>query len=162
MKTQKILTRIGELEVSEESIIHFEEGIPGFEKLKNYVLVERSESEPIKWLVSVDDPEIILPVINPWLVRIDYDVKIDEGTVQMLDIKSKEDVLVVCVLVIPKDRPKEMTINLLAPIVINTKNNQARQIVMDGSGYKIKHSVAEELERSSKLVEKNSEKKNEG
>ncbi|MDI3473368.1 MAG: flagellar assembly factor FliW [Thermotogaceae bacterium] len=162
MKTQKILTRIGELEVSEESIIHFEEGIPGFEKLKNYVIVERPESEPIKWLVSIDEPEIILPVINPWLIRVDYDVKIDEGTVQMLDIKSREDVLVVCILVIPKDRPKEMTINLLAPIVINTKSNLARQIIMDGSGYRIKHRVVEELERSRKLVEENSGKKNGG
>jgi len=160
IKTQKIATRIGELEIDEKSIIHFEEGIPGFDKFKNYVIVERKESEPIKWLVCIDEPEVILPVINPWLVRIDYDVKIDEGTIEMLNIESQKDVLVLCVLVIPKNNPQDMTINLLAPIIINIKNNRARQIIMEESGYKIKYKVTEELERSRKMMSEKTEKAN--
>jgi len=159
VKAQKIVTRFGELEVDEKSIIHFEEGIPGFEDFRDFIIVERQESEPIKWLVCIDEPEITLPIINPWLVRVDYDVKIDEGTVEMLEIESEKDVLIVCVVVIPRDNPKDMTINLLSPIVINIKNNKARQIVMEESKYKIRHKVEEEIKRSKKIL---SEKKSTG
>lgn len=152
VKIQKIVTKFGELEIDEENLIHFEEGIPGFEKHKNFVIVERKESEPIKWLVCIDEPNIVLPVIDPWLIRVDYDVKIDEGTIEMLEIESEKDVLIVCVLVIPPDNPKNMTINLLAPIVINVKNNQARQLIMEGSEYKIRHKVNEEIKRSQKIL----------
>ena len=150
---EKVLTKIGELEIEEEKIIKFERGIPGFENLREFVVVEKEESYPIMWLVSLDSPDVAIPVIDPWLVRIDYSVDIDEETIRELEIEGMEDLRILSVLVIPVGNPKEMTINLMAPIIINKRTGKGKQIIMENSGYGIRHRVIDEMERSRKIVE---------
>ncbi len=149
----KIKTKLGEIEVDRDKLITFEEGMPGLEHLRKFVIVSNG-SDPIMWLVSVEDESVALPVINPWIIRIDYTVDIPKDAMEDLGIESKEDVQVWAILVIPHENPENMTINLMAPIIINTKNNKAKQIIMENSGYGIRHLVKEELERSKKISEK--------
>ena len=149
-------TKLGEMEIPEEKVLRFEEGLPGFENLKRFSIVSNG-SDPIMWLVSLEDDSVALPVINPWLVRIDYAVEIPEEVMENLGIEREEDVSLWAVLVIPQGDPSKMTINLMAPIVVNNKNGKAKQIILEGSGYDIRHSVKEELERSEKIA-KNLEK----
>ena len=149
----KVKTKLGEIEVPKEKIITFKEGIPGLENLRKFVIVSNG-SDPIMWLVSIEDESIALPVINPWLVRVDYVVDIPRDVMEELEINDMEDVQVWAVLVIPREKPEDMTINLLAPIVINVKKGLGKQVIMEGSGYEIRHLVREELERSKKIAEK--------
>ena len=149
----KVKTKLGEIEVPKDKVITFREGLPGLENLKKFVIVSNG-SDPIMWLVSIEDDSIALPIINPWLVRIDYVVDIPRDVMEDLEIKDMQDVQVWAVLVIPKDKAEDMTINLLAPIVVNVKKGLGKQVIMEGSGYDIRHFVKEELERSKKLAEK--------
>ncbi len=149
----KVKTKLGEIEVPKDKVITFKEGLPGLENLKKFVIVSNG-SDPIMWLVSIEDENIALPVINPWLVRVDYVVDIPRDVMEDLEISDMEDVQVWAVLVIPREKPEDMTINLLAPIVINVKKGLGKQVIMEGSGYEIRHLVREELERSKKLAEK--------
>ena len=144
-------TKLGEMDLSEEEIITFEEGIPGFDHLRKFAIVSVARTEPIKWLVSLEDKDVALPIIDPWIVRLDYHVDIPEKDVQDLGIEKNEDVSVWCVVVIPKDKPDDATINLLAPIVVNMKNGKAKQIIMETDEYTIKHRIKDELERSKKI-----------
>ncbi len=147
----KVRTRLGEIDIREEDIIIFDEGIPGFEKLKKFVITSNG-SDPIMWLASIEDENVALPIINPWLVRVDYAVEIPKDVMEDLEIEKEEDVNVWAVLVIPKDDPRKMTINLMAPIIINTKKGKGKQVILEGSGYDIRHSVVEEMERSRRIV----------
>ncbi len=149
----KVKTKLGEIEIEEDKLITFEEGIPGLEDLKKFVIVSNG-SDPIMWLVSLEDENVALPVINPWLIRVDYTVDVPKDVTEDLGIENKDDVQVWAILVIPHDNPENMTINLMAPILVNTKNNKAKQIIMEDSGYGIRHLVKEELERSKKISEK--------
>ena len=144
-------TKLGEMDLSEKEIITFEEGIPGFDHLRKFAIVSIARTEPIKWLVSLEDKDVALPIIDPWIVRLDYHVDIPEKDVQDLGIEKNEDVSVWCVVVIPKDKPDDATINLLAPIVVNMKNGKAKQIIMETDEYTIKHRIKDELERSKKI-----------
>jgi len=144
-------TKLGEMDLSEKEIITFEEGIPGFDHLRKFAIVSVARTEPIKWLVSLEDKDVALPIIDPWIVRLDYHVDIPEKDVQDLGIEKNEDVSVWCVVVIPKDKPDDATINLLAPIVVNMKNGKAKQIIMETDEYTIKHRIKDELERSKKI-----------
>jgi len=144
-------TKLGEMDLSEKEIITFEEGIPGFDHLRKFAIVSVARTEPIKWLVSLEDKDVALPIIDPWIVRLDYHVDIPEKDVQDLGIEKNEDVSVWCVVVIPKDKPDDATINLLAPIVVNMKNGKAKQIIMETDEYTIKHGIKDELERSKKI-----------
>jgi len=150
-------TKLGEMDLSEKEIITFEEGIPGFDHLRKFAIVSVARTEPIKWLVSLEDRDVALPIIDPWIVRLDYHVDISEKDVQDLDIEKDEDVSVWCVVVIPKDKPDDATINLLAPIVVNMKNGKAKQIIMETDEYTIKHRIKDELERSKKISTRRAE-----
>ena len=149
---EKVMTKIGELEIDEEKVVRFEKGIPGFESLRDFIVVEKEESYPILWLVSLDSPNVAIPVIDPWLIRVDYTVDIDEETVKELEIEGMEDLRILAVLVIPVGNPKDMTINLMAPIVINKRTGKGKQIIMENSGYGIRHKVVDEIERSKKIM----------
>ena len=149
---EKVLTKIGELEIDEEKVVRFEKGIPGFENLRDFIVVEKEESYPILWLVSLDSPNVAIPVIDPWLIRVDYTVDIDEETVKELEIEGMEDLRILAVLVIPVGNPKDMTINFMAPIVINKRTGKGKQIIMENSGYGIRHKVVDEIERSKKIM----------
>ncbi len=154
---EKVMTKIGELEIDEEKVVRFEKGIPGFESLRDFIVVEKEESYPILWLVSLDSPNVAIPVIDPWLIRVDYTVDIDEETVKELEIEGMEDLRILAVLVIPVGNPKDMTINLMAPIVINKRTGKGKQIIMENSGYGIRHKVVDEIERSKKIMKDMSE-----
>src|SRR6056297_2392097 len=62
----------GELEIPESNIIKFGDGLLGFEDLKNYVLISEEESEPFKWLLSIDEPSIGFPIVDPWFIVTKY------------------------------------------------------------------------------------------
>ena len=63
---------------------------------------------------------------------------ITEEDLEELSIKKQEEVQVYNIVTIPHD-PKEMTVNLMAPIIINTSNLRGKQIVLNESEYGTKH-----------------------
>lgn len=133
-----------EIEIDNNSIIHFEDGLPGFDEMKEFAILNIEESS-FKWLQSVEDKNIALPIINPFNIKKDYEFDIDRTTEKKLDIKNAEDVIVYSVVVIPGEDLSKMSANLKAPIIINISNNKAKQMIMDNSQYGVKHYILEEI-----------------
>ena len=65
-------TQFGEIEVDEEHIFIFDEGVLGFEDLREFVLIAEEETIPFKWLISVESPEIGFPLLSPWHIDLTY------------------------------------------------------------------------------------------
>lgn len=147
-------TKVGEVEVSESNILCFEKGIPGFERLHKFTIVELEQTKPFCWLVSLEDPNIALPIVNPWLVRVDYSFELSEADRADLKIESSEEIEVWVVVTIPPNAPTEATVNLFAPIVINKRNNLGKQILLEGSEYGLRHKISEEIKRSQEILKK--------
>ncbi|WP_448516215.1 flagellar assembly protein FliW [Pseudothermotoga sp.] len=147
-------TKVGEVEVSESKILLFERGIPGFERLHKFTIVELEQTKPFRWLVSLEDPNVALPIVNPWLVRVDYSFELSEADKEELKLESSDEIEVWVVVTIPADVPGEATVNLFAPIVVNKIRNLAKQVLLEGSEYKLRHKISEELERSNEILKK--------
>ena len=65
----------GEIEINEEDVIIFPEGIPGFEDSKKYVLIGNESNEAVFfWLQSVDAPDLCFVVTDPFMVYDGYGV----------------------------------------------------------------------------------------
>lgn len=143
-----INTRLfGELEIDEERIITFKEGMPGFNYLHRFVLLTAGDDKsPFKWLQCVDDGDIAFALVNPFEIVKDYDFELPDDVVERLGISSYEDILVYAVVVIPEDASKA-SMNLKAPIVINVKRRAAEQVVLDTDAYSVRHYILEELRR---------------
>ncbi len=123
-------SRFGSFDIKDNKIIDFPWGLPGFEDLHKFIILEVSDTKPIYWLQSTDNKYIALPVIVSFEVLSDYSIYIKEHELEGLYVESKNDLLILNVTVIPEDI-KDMTINLAAPIVINVKHGIGKQIIID-------------------------------
>lgn len=143
----KITTKIfGEIEVNEEKVISFDEGIIGFPDLNRFMLIHDVDKEDriISWLQSVDEPAFALPVVDPLAVDEEYNPVVEDELLKPLGEMVEEDVLVLVTITVPADI-KKATVNMKAPIVINSNNLKACQIILDDDSYMVKHPVYDKL-----------------
>ena len=136
--------RFGIVEVDEKKSISFGGGIPGLEQYRNYALLQFEESYPIVWLQSLEDTGICLPVLDTFAVLPDYVFDIDDADVKELELQSPDELHVVSVVVIPEDI-QGMTVNLAAPIIINTNTGNAKQVVLTGTEYNVRAPVFQHI-----------------
>ncbi|WP_294379269.1 flagellar assembly protein FliW, partial [uncultured Clostridium sp.] len=98
----------GEIEYTENNIITFNKGIPGFEGLRKYILVDLNGYEPFKMLQSLDDEHIGMIVVSPYEFFEEYKVKLSDETIDNLNIKSPEEVYIITTVTLNSD-PKKIT-----------------------------------------------------
>lgn len=148
----------GELEISDNDVIHFKHGIPGFENVKRFVLIDSDvEGSPFKWMQGVDEPKPAFVIVDPFVIRKDYEIRLDDDVLNELEIKSQSDVLVFCIVVVPEDISK-MTVNLQAPVIINCANRRGRQLILDTDRYGVRHYILEELQRQEDIINAGADK----
>ena len=129
--------RFGEVEVDSDRVLTFPEGLPGFEG-KQYVLVERSETPAIEWLVSVSDPNVALMVLDPERFDIGYEPKPKPAELGPIE-GDEESARISCRVVIRNgEAPGHAYLNLFAPILINFSKSLAMQVPLVGSGYDVR------------------------
>jgi flagellar assembly factor FliW len=134
--------KFGDLEVPEDKILMFKEGLPGFPQIRRFIVLELDEIKPFQYLQAVDDPPITLFVINPFLVDTTYEFRLSEAEMANMNSKNSSDLAVYAVATIPEN-PNEATINLMAPIVINEKERCGKQVILHDSKYSIKHPLCQ-------------------
>lgn len=124
-------SRFGEVEILKEKIYSFPDGIPGFADCKKYCILDNSKNTLFKWLQSVDNPDLAFVLFDPFLIKKDYDVFVNDGDVNLLEIESNADVIVTVILTIPNEKPENMTANLKAPVIFNIKKKIGKQIILN-------------------------------
>ena len=144
----KIHTRIfGEIEIAEEKIITFENGIIGFPDLKRFTLLHdeaRGTDAGIRFLQSIEEPGFAMPVMDPLIVKPDYDPEVNDELLAAAGKITPENLVVLVTVTIPKDLTK-MTVNLQGPFVINAEEHKACQVIVEGQDYPVKFPVYEIL-----------------
>jgi flagellar assembly factor FliW len=137
-------TRFGELEIAEDAILAFPDGLIGLEG-RLWSLVVYDEDSPFLWLQSLEHAEIALPVTTPWLFFPSYDVRVPDEDAEKLGDPSADEVDVLCVV---KAAPSvdEFTVNRAAPILLNRSSRIGRQIINDAGGYSVRHPLFAEVE----------------
>jgi len=135
-------TRFGEIEISEDSILQMPWGMLGFESCKRYVLLQDQPETPYKWLQAVDDPALAFIVINPLDFFPDYDIDLPEEDAESIGLRDPADAALMTTVTVDKKEGR-VTTNLLGPIVINSDNLHAKQVVLQDERYGTKHMVAE-------------------
>lgn len=134
-------TRFGEIEIENEDIIVFSEGLPGFEEEKQFVLIPYDQSSPFFFLQSVQAKELAFLLISPFDFCAEYSFELDDGIVDELEIAAENDIVVYSIVTMHGSEIKKMTANLLAPVVINIKNKKARQVVLDNTKFTTRYNI---------------------
>jgi flagellar assembly factor FliW len=107
-------SRFGTLEIEAGAIIEFPAGLIGLGG-RRWAVVSKDPNGPFSWLHSLDDPELALPVTNPWGFFSDYEVELADADG---DRVHDEDVTV-WVTVRAAAELAGFSANLRAPIIIS-------------------------------------------
>lgn len=134
----------GEIEINEEDILVFPEGIPSFESVKKYVLLGKENAEtPFFWLQSVDNPEVCFVVTDPFMVYDGYVVDVEDEEIECLQIENPETVITLAIVVIPQNIGETRT-NLKAPLLINTAKKLGKQVIQKKEELPIRYYLLQE------------------
>jgi flagellar assembly factor FliW len=136
--------RFGQLTVGNDERIQIPQGLLGFPEYTQFCLVDPGDDTLILWLQSIDNPSIAFPVLEPKIFRTDYAARLSAAELRELKLENVNQSAVFSIITIPED-VTQMTANLKAPIVINLKEQIARQVVLQENEYSIKHLMFKEL-----------------
>lgn len=139
----KINTKVfGEIEIADDKIIHFPSGIIGFPDLTDFALVHDEEKGigAIHWLQSIQEPAFAMPVMDPLLVRPNYNPQVDDELLKPIGELVPDELLVLVTVTVPAVLTK-MSVNLRGPIIINAAEKKACQVIIDGDDYAVKFPI---------------------
>ncbi|MDO0821825.1 flagellar assembly protein FliW [Desulfosporosinus nitroreducens] len=133
-------TRFGELEVAEEQLFRFLHGIPGFPDEKAFAYIPLDEESPFSYLQSTTEANLTFLLADPFAFVEDYEFILEDEVAKELGL-SAENPPKVCLIATVKEKLADMTVNLLAPLVMNCLNHIGRQVILDKPEYSIQHKL---------------------
>ena len=134
--------RFGKLEVKDERIVTFPEGILGFRDFKKYFFHQPSPDTVLFWMQSIELPALAFIVTDPRVFKPDYRVNVTAAQLEPLEMKDPGQASVWVILTIPED-PTKMTANLQGPIIVNAQKRLGAQIVINEEGITTKYPILE-------------------
>ncbi len=137
----------GEVELDEDKILYFENGILGFEDHKKFTLLYDNEGEDrpdISWLQSLEEPALAIPVISPFLVLPDYNPEVEDELLKPLGNLGEDNIVVLVSITVPA-AVEQISANLKAPFVINSDSRKGTQVIIENADYEVKYYFYEQL-----------------
>jgi flagellar assembly factor FliW len=136
MPTTLHSSRFGTVDIPDDAVLAFPQGLVGLGG-SSYALIAQEEDQAFVWLHSLEDPELALPVTNPWRFFPTYEVELadDEAERMGLDEQAKTSVYVT---VRAGEQLSDFSANLAAPILI-----------CDGIGHQVMNQAAKSPVRAS-------------
>jgi flagellar assembly factor FliW len=125
----------------QRGVITTPDGLPGFERLRSWLLERSSPDAVFSLLRSVEQPEIGLLVTEPWSLAPGYEPDLPDADLAAIEITSPDQAAVLVVAGIDI-AARRAWLNLAAPIVVNSANGKARQTILDRQGWPMRHPVA--------------------
>ncbi len=138
---------LGEVEIREEDIIIFPDGILGFEDSRQFILLDIPENEFFKILQDVEREYVSFIVTDPFKFKEDYEMEVQDNELLKINIRKKEQIAMINIVTL-SDVFEKSSMNLLAPIIMNTENRIGKQYVLSNVSYSTKHPLFEKNEEN--------------
>lgn len=137
-------SRFGPLPIDKHGLLTFPEGLPGFESRRTFVLVphpvaDDAPSSPFQWLQSTEDGELAFLAIDPARLFPHYAPRLAPVDLAALELDGEDPPHLYALLTVPKGDPCGITANLMAPVVVNPVRGLARQVVVNGDEWGLRH-----------------------
>lgn len=137
---------LGRVAVTEERIYEFPTGLPGFNHVKRFAFVEHDDYLPFAWMVAVDQPDLAFVVVDPRFFCANYRPRLSPEDLIVLGLKGRQDAAkILAIVTIPSD-PRDLTLNLRGPVVLNPARRIGRQAILAGHDYSTRHPVRDNVD----------------
>jgi flagellar assembly factor FliW len=134
-------TRFGTLDVPDEAVLEFPNGLIGLGGTR-YTLIAREESAPFLWLHSLDDPSLAIPVTNPWFFFSSYEVEVSDSEAERIGITDPAEADVY-VTVRAGEAIEDFRANLRAPILVS--GGRGHQVINEASDTSVRAPLFSEV-----------------
>jgi flagellar assembly factor FliW len=121
-------SRFGTLELASRDVIEFPNGLIGLGG-RRYALIAADADGAFRWLHSVDDPSLALPVANPWAFFPDYAVELSDEASAAITAEPAD--VAVWVTVRAGAELSDFYANLRAPILV--ADGQGHQVINESA-----------------------------
>jgi flagellar assembly factor FliW len=122
--------RFGDLVLTPEELIEFPEGLVGLGGSR-YVLVTTDAESPFRWLQSAEDPDLALPVTDPWAFFPGYALELSDAATADAGLPEDGEDVAVWVTVRAAAERQDFSANLRAPIVVH--GGQGHQVLNEAA-----------------------------
>ncbi len=139
-------TRFGSVEFDGNDVLHLDGGLVGLPELQRFVLFEAKPGSPFSWLQSLDDPAMAFLVAEPSRYVDGYDDDVIRRAPEI------SDAVVLATATVPSGRPRDTTLNLCGPIVLDATNRRGRQMVLDDAAYTTRYRVFPQAEPAERIA----------
>jgi flagellar assembly factor FliW len=120
-------TRFGIIEVAEKELIKFPWGVPGFEELKGYVLLEYKNG-PFQWLQSVEDPRVAFVVCAPDFLGLVYTAP--DAKKKLIKLDKDEDLVFLNIVSFDREK-RAVRFHIKSPLLFNVAARIGYQWTME-------------------------------
>lgn len=135
-------SRFGTIDIEEQDVLSLPQGMIGLPDSTRFIFVTHKEGSPFFWLQSLDDPGLAFVLMDPLLLVPDYELNLSPEDLGRLEVETAGNgIMAWAVVNISRQASLEITANLLAPLVINTRKRIGLQVVQLESPYEIRHPV---------------------
>lgn len=132
---------LGEVDVDQNKTIHFTAGLPGFPEENKFVILDIPGNDLLQILQSMQTPSLAFFVTNPHHFYQDYEIMLDDHIIEHLHIENESEIVILSIMTV-QDPFHLSTINLQAPLIINSKNKRAKQFILPHDKYEMKAKIS--------------------
>lgn len=129
----------GIIEVGDDAIYDFDDGLYGFEYVKRFAIFEKAfEDVSFLYLQSIDSIDPCFLVFEPWDLHPDYQPLVTKEDMEILQVVDIEDLIFLVIASVPSSIT-ELSINIKSPVVLNPKTRKARQVILENPDYSVRY-----------------------
>ncbi len=125
--------QLGEIEVTQDSLLTFPTGIVGFPAIQKFVVLDVADDCLYQWFQSMEEPDLGFVIVDVHLFNPEFQVEISNEGLAELEIGQTDPVLILAVVTIPSGHPEQATANLRAPLVVNLRTRKGKQLILNES-----------------------------
>ena len=116
--------------VDPETLFTFPEGIAGFENCKRFKLFHEEGKATVFWLQSVDDTDVMFPIVAPESIDIQYEIELSDADCALIGMSGSEEVAVVVIVYRNEAEGGKIAANTRSPVILNLKNRKGMQKIL--------------------------------
>ena len=137
--------KLGTVNYSEKEVIHFPEGLYGFETLKRYIHLQREVDSLFSYLQNIEDLNVTFILANPRNFIPDYILSVSENDLHKIKAKNGQSIRDYVIITVPEDVGKASA-NFLGPVVINEREHLGCQVISQNPEYTTKYHILPEVQ----------------
>lgn len=127
---------LGSITYNEADRLECPSGLLGFPSLHHFFIHELNEVKPFQYLLSEDNTDLALLVVDPKLLYPDYQLRISREALSDLNM-GESDATAVKVIASLNQNPADSTLNFKGPLVFNFTKGVFQQVVDEKQELKV-------------------------